>query len=523
MDANIAKDVRTAMKHAQLDRARAARSPNADWVATWLRPTKPAPVKANGAKLDWNFATGGYGSVIGSPAKFSFDVSASNCSDVISFTVDQPGAPSTVNVIAITNAYTGCPGNVAGATPTVKFGLATGDGTPTSAVPSLDGKILYVLESRPSANGGAILHAINVNNILVNPGIYNFGTSTWTGARALAAPTGLPTSEQLFEIAFPGVDDTAASPYLDYDTNQMFFGDSNGDIHRIVNVNTTAAAEDTTNFPVQCGGVLQSPVFVNGQIVTTSDDGSVYRIDTTLPPPYTCIGSAPVGSGSVGGGVSAPVIDVSNRRIVVVTNDDAAAFGVRSLALFDLMFQPGDLPLSAVSLGAASTTIAPQAPSFDDAFWSTNNGNIYAPGAPSSGAGTYLIRVPYNGTALGSPSGFATLNRTGAAQTVATSPVTEFLTASALANPDFVFVGGGSGNYRYVNRISAGFAGADGAPAAMAGSFQTVGGGGVASGIVIDTRTTAVTGSTATANVYFGTVGVPSTTQSRIVQLAQQF
>jgi hypothetical protein len=58
----------------------------------------------------------------------------------------------------------------------------------------------------------------------------------------------------------------------------------------------------------------------------------------------------------------------------------------------------------------------------------------------------------------------------------------------------------------------------------MASSFQPVGGGGVSSGIVIDTRTTAMTGTTATANVYFGTIGVVSSlTQSRIVQLAQQF
>ena len=58
----------------------------------------------------------------------------------------------------------------------------------------------------------------------------------------------------------------------------------------------------------------------------------------------------------------------------------------------------------------------------------------------------------------------------------------------------------------------------------MAGSFQPVGGGGVSSGIVIDQRTTSVTGTTATANVYFGTIGVASSlTQSRIIQLAQQF
>jgi hypothetical protein len=56
----------------------------------------------------------------------------------------------------------------------------------------------------------------------------------------------------------------------------------------------------------------------------------------------------------------------------------------------------------------------------------------------------------------------------------------------------------------------------------MAGSFQNVGLQGVVSGIIIDTRTTSMTGSMATANVYYGTVGVAGT-QSRIVQLAQQF
>jgi hypothetical protein len=101
--------------------------------------------------------------------------------------------------------------------------------------------------------------------------------------------------------------------------------------------------------------------------------------------------------------------------------------------------------------------------------------------------------------------------------------VTEFLTASSLSNPDFIFVGGASGNYKYINRISSGFGGSEFAPVSMASFFAPVGGGGVSSGIVIDTRTTNITGSTATANVYFGTVGVASTTQSRIVQLAQQF
>jgi len=45
----------------------------------------------------------------------------------------------------------------------------------------------------------------------------------------------------------------------------------------------------------------------------------------------------------------------------------------------------------------------------------------------------------------------------------------------------------------------------------------------VISQIIIDTNTAAVTGGTATANIYYGTMGVAGTTQSTIVQLAQQF
>jgi hypothetical protein len=183
------------------------------------------------------------------------------------------------------------------------------------------------------------------------------------------------------------------------------------------------------------------------------------------------------------------------------------------------MFASNAAPTSAAALGS-STTAAPVSPSFDDAFWSTNNGNMYAPGTPMAGGDTYLVRIPYNGL-LGTPAGYAALTRSGAAAEVAASPVTEFLTASSASNPDFVFVGGGSGNYKFMNRISSGFNGSDTAPIGMAGSFAVPGG--VISGIIIDTRTAAVTGSTATANIYFGTVGVASTTQSTIVQLAQQF
>jgi hypothetical protein len=528
-DRNVAKNWRTVRKHLQIERAREGREHPRD-LREWLRArvlaaiTPTAPASTDAPKLDWNLRTGGYGSVIGYPAKYSFDISASNCADVSYFTVDQTGAASRVNVIAITNPYAGCPGNAAGTTPTVKFGLRLGTGTATSAVPSLDGQTLYVFESRSIAAGGLILHAINVDNIVSNVGSYDFGTTNWSNAHILAAPSGLPSSEQKFQLAFAGVANNLSSPYLDYDTNQMFFGDSAGRVHRVVNVDSTAAARDTTNFPVSCGtAALQSPVYVNGQIIVTSADGHLYRIDTTQPAPYTCIAARRGGGGTAvgaGGGMSAPLVDVSNGKIIVTTNYDAD-YGLRGIGMFNLMFTAGEASVSQALLGTGAASIAPTSPAMDNNFWSTNDGSLYASGSPYPGTGTYLVRVPYNGAVLGTPAGYATLTRSGAAAAVATTPVTEFLTASSLANPDFVYIGGSGGTYTYMNRIASNFAGTSAAPVAMASSFAVAGG--VSSGIVIDTRTTAMTGTTATANIYFGTVGVPFTTQSLIIQLAQQF
>ena len=205
--------------------------------------------------------------------------------------------------------------------------------------------------------------------------------------------------------------------------------------------------------------------------------------------------------------------------------------------MLDLRFTSGEMQSSAQSLGLGSATLAPQPPSFDEAFWSTNVGNIYVPGAPASGAGTYLVRVPYAGgtgpsAAVSTPAGYATLYRgAGGAQTVGTTPVTEFLTGSvADTNKDFVYIGGTTGNYRYMNRIGAGFLGTSATPRRIVtdegNAFQNVSASvmlGVTSGIVIDQRTASVTGSAATANIYYGTAGVASTTFSRIVQLAQRF
>jgi hypothetical protein len=274
---------------------------------------------------------------------------------------------------------------------------------------------------------------------------------------------------------------------------------------------------------VTCGTAqLNSPIFVNGQVIDTGVDGKLYRVDTTTPTPYTCIAAQQGGAGvagGVGGALSTPMVDVTNNMVIVGSNN-AFTIGGRGFGAIPITFSAGQAPSSFTLFGTTSTTIAPVVPALDNAFWTTNSGNLVVSGTNTAGTNTYLLRLGYNAGAVGAVVGSAVLNHTGADAVVATSPVTEFLTAAA-TNPDFFFAGGSSGTYKFMNRISAGFSGTDGTPSPMTSSFAPADG--VTSGIVIDTRTAAMTGSTATANIYFGTAGVAAVTQSTIVQLAQAF
>jgi hypothetical protein len=526
-DAGISADWRTYNKYVRREEARAARmpAPVLDWFTALMDRLKPQPAPvATGPHLDWFLNTGGFGAVAGYPAKYSFDISSANCADVIYFTVDQAGTSSSPNVIAITNPYSTCPGNATGTTPTVKWALRMTSGTATSAVPGLDGTVLYVLESRA---GSTILHAIKVNNITTNKGTYNFTTNVWSNLHTLStSPIGTATSEQLFQLTFAGVVNNESSPYLDYNTGDLYFGDAAGKLHRVRNTSLATASESFSNgFPVACGTaqltspVLASSATVGNQLVVSSANGFLYRINMST---FVLARAEQGGSGTgTEGGLTSPVIDITNDKIIVGSGRAFLA-PVKGVGAYDLNFANGDSQTSGIALGAgASDGFAATTPAFDDLFWSTNNGNAYVVGAPAGGGGTYLIKVPYNGD-FSAPTGYTALHHTGAAAGVQATSVTEFLTASSLPNPDFIFVGASGGSYSFMNRAVSNFAGTDAAPLNVAGFFAAPGG--VASGIVIDNRTNfQITTGLSTANIYYGTKGVAGTTQSRIVQLNQEF
>jgi hypothetical protein len=260
-------------------------------------------------------------------------------------------------------------------------------------------------------------------------------------------------------------------------------------------------------------------VAFDNHVISSSADGRIYRIDTSAAWP-TCISTMQVGGGTsegAAGGLTAPLIDVTNGRIIVATGD-TSFFDYKAIGMFNLPFVSGEWPMTYTMLGNANGVPA-QFPALDNDFWTTNDGNLYVVGNGTA-SNTLLIRIPYNGSSMLAPEGYAQLRRSGgSAANVDTSPVAEFLTAASVSNPDFIFVGGNGTNYRFMNRISSNFAGTASSPVSMAGYFGTASG--ISSGISVDTRTTATTGTTATANIYFGTAG--GSVMSTIVQLAQQF
>src|SRR5262245_28745538 len=90
-DRKIGRSWRAARKQMQLQWAQQVRDSKQFWWQDMLGGRSKKPVAEAAPHLDWNLRTGGYGNVVGTPAKYSFDITTFNCSDVIYFTVDQPG------------------------------------------------------------------------------------------------------------------------------------------------------------------------------------------------------------------------------------------------------------------------------------------------------------------------------------------------------------------------------------------------------------------------------------------------
>ena len=129
-----------------------------------------------------------------------------------------------------------------------------------------------------------------------------------------------PTSEQLFQLTFAGNTNALSSPYFDYDSNRLYFGDGNGRLHRINNAHPTRRPR-SSGWPITCTTTaFQSPMHYANQLVAGNTNGYLYRIDTSAGSP-TCIQAQRLGGGTAAegnpGGLTSPTIDVTNSKILV--------------------------------------------------------------------------------------------------------------------------------------------------------------------------------------------------------------
>ncbi len=455
---------------------------------------------------DWSFGPVA-GPVVGSPAKFNFDVTtAPSCTaDILYVPVNVAGSSVQANLVALNNLYTnpGGTGACAGTAPTIVWTMGFTGTIQTSPVLSLDGSILFVVESLVS---GAVVHAIQTGSVTCS------GACTLTNAATPSTPT-----NRLWSATLSGsANDSISSPFIKYtftSLDELFVGDDAGLVHRFTNILAGSGAEvvdGTWPVTVSSGVQLSSPTVdaSTGILFVGAANGFLHRVTISTGVVTT---SAVVGGPlSFGGIVDAPVIDVTNQRVLVTTgNTGSGSTGFSALAQFAETFASGASPTAKRNFGAGGVANAHR-PAFDDGFLTSGSGNTYV-GAPSFDASdTVIVRFTYsNASGLGSTFTSVSLTNTGTSAAVETSPVTVFRNATTAT--EFAYISGLGGlvtNEQRINRINtATFL-------SVANSSAQAGG---TSPIVVDN----IGAASEQSNIYFGTRS--NVVANFVVKLLQQF
>ncbi len=478
-------------------------------VQTRVRGRPPRRFRQRSFVNDWFFPTSGGlgGSVTGSPAKFNFDVTAapSCANDILYVPINVAGSSVKANLIALNNLYTnsGGTGACAGTGPTILWTMGFTGLLKTSPVLSLDGSLLFVVES---LSGGAVVHAIKTGSVSGTcPG--GAGTCTLTSAATPSTPT-----NQLWSATLSGsANDSISSPFIKYtfttpDQDELYVADDAGLVHRFTSINTSSGAEATTGgWPatVSSGVQLSSPTVdaSTGNLFVGDVNGKLSRVVISSG---AVTSSAVIGGSSPFGGiVDAPVIDVTNGKVLVTTGNFFSGFAAL-LAEFPETFAAGASPTAQANLGKGGVANMHR-PAFDNAFLSTGSGNAYVGGVSASGNDTLIFRFPYTSAGLGGTSTSISLTNTGTPAGGETSPVTVF--RNATTSTEFAYISGLAAGEQFINRMST-------ATFSSVANFNSQAGG--TSPLVVDNNGSGAEQS----NIYFGELAGAA---SRLFKLSQQF
>ena len=468
------------------------------------------------------------------PAKFSFSLSSASCAtDYAVYNTSVAGTAGQASIVAFNNLYSSCNGGA----PTYYWAYDTNGGAiVTSVTLSLDGYQLAFVQSTAGAASLVVLawapnnsESATVPDVLANtaPASYRAcATAAKTAIQMMMAATPCMTTIPFGNVA----DDTGSSVFYDYGTDVLYVGDDTGALHKFTGIFNGMPQEITTSpWPVSVSvgmNALSAPVFdpVSGnvlvgdyQAITAPNCGAMgcgylYKVNASTG---AVVRSAQLDHSL--GIVDGPLVDQTAGTVYVFAGADA---NVNSAASPCGAFLPcaGVFQLTTTfSNGATGTeTIIGSgkeymlAGSFDNAYFTSANhasptGNLYVVGNTAGDDTLYQIPITANvmGAANTGPKVSTSFDH---GQTAPAMPVTEIFT--------------GSKDYIFTSALSYG------APAACAPALSTQGcvmgfdvtsgtinsgstptgatteTGGV-SGIIIDTRTNALVG---TSNIYFTTL-----------------
>jgi hypothetical protein len=394
------------------------------------------PTTATTPQIDWDVPLGAPMADGTFPAKYNFSMPGQTptCADFVVYGLDTPGATGgQPNLVAETNLYSGTNGMCNANTgvsqkqygygaqvyaATVKFaynGSTIGGSITNSVVMSEDGtKVAYV-----ESNGtNSVLHVVTTA-----PSGTNVGTLAWTTSAGVNASAVLPASISSVPSAGAwAAPDSFSSVWVDYTNDLAYVGTDDGTLHQIQNVFcTTQACQSNPVLPTEVSngiwpvllsgaGALTSPVEdENGVIYTAgAKSGLLYTVNSqgSITTSNQSFMPNSIADGAIldldGNGNTQALYWFSNSQSAVSNPTVQQPQMVQTNRALTSINNYSLLLNGTAEWGGGAITI--HSGTFDNAFYSNRNGNMWACGWWQNGqySGNYqgIVRFAINGTAV---------------------------------------------------------------------------------------------------------------------------
>lgn len=350
------------------------------------------------------------------------------------------------------------------------------------------------------------------------------GNSSYSGCTAPCMTT----------LSFSGTtrSDSISSPFYDYGSDTLYVGDASGGLHKFHPVFNGTPTEVGTPWATVSTTVLSSPVYdsVTGNVFAGDASGFLYSVNSS----GVVTKSVQVAASGI---VDGPLVDSTNKQLYAFVSQDynstnsstspCAAGGSGNKTVCNGVIQlPTNFTATTKfteSVMGVGTTNTLYIGAFDNLYWSSGTGNIYANAATAANF-PKLTEIPVNtggftastcqsGTGL--PTGCSAIQCainivTMTSAAAAGSPVTEILNGST----DYIFTSASGHNNLSTSGCATGAGNACvyswTTTSALGGSASPTAGllvAGGTSGIIIDNTST----TTGASQIYFSTLGTTGT------------